>query len=512
MIPGILLRKLYTVGSLKNADGGIQFGLKNRLSDAELVAVKDIRINGDPLHLDNVRLQVADGSLVAPAQVDAAHPLPFPLSSAVTVQAGPAELAPGNHKIEMCFEARPFGTLRFSVEDAVSLRSESPDALPRDERDDFGSEIISRRRSYIEKTAGVRLDHVTKYSFDPHLLQGNCENFVGVAQVPIGFAGPLLVRGEHADGHFLIPMATTEGTLIASYNRGIKVLNLSGGVQVAIMADAMQRAPVFILGNARAARDFAKWVQEHLAEIRSEAEATSSVARLQYIAPYIASRFVYLRFNFWTGDAAGQNMVGRATFAACRWILDRAEGVEDFFLESNFATDKKASFINMVRTRGKRVTAEATIPRDVLKKHLRADPERLVRHSSVANIGSLLSGANNNGVQSANLISGVFIATGQDVANVAESSAGVVFAELTGEGDLYVSLTIPSLIVGTHGGGTGLPTQRECLEVLGCLGRGKVGKLAEIIAGAALAGEISLAGAIASRDWVSSHERLGRNR
>jgi hydroxymethylglutaryl-CoA reductase (NADPH) len=512
IIPNLLLKKLYTVGSLRNTDGGAQFALKNRLSDAELVGLSGIAIDGTPLALEGVKLEVEDGGVLGPAELDAAHPLPFPLRSTVTVRTGAPALSEGKHRIEISFDARPFGNLRVSVEDALSAGPHDGRRLPRDERDDYGPEIIARRQAFIEKMSGTQLKHLAHYSFDPHTLQGNCENFVGVAQVPIGFAGPLRVCGEHADGEYMIPIATTEGTLIASYNRGIKVLNLCGGVKVAVMADAMQRAPVFVLGDARSAREFMHWVDANTAQIRAEAEATSSVARLQYIDSFVASKFVYLRFNYSTGDAAGQNMVGRATFAACKWILDRYEGIEEFFLESNFATDKKASYVNVMRTRGKRVTAEATIPRDILRQHLRADPERLVRHSGVANVGAFLSGANNNGVQSANLITGVFIATGQDVANVAESSAAIVYAELTPARDLYVSLTIPSLIVGSYGGGTSLATQRECLEVLGCYGKGKVNKLAEIVGGAALAGEISLAGAIASDDWVPSHEKFGRNR
>jgi len=274
----------------------------------------------------------------------------------------------------------------------------------------------------------------------------------------------------------------------------------------------MQRAPVFVFHDARAARSFVAWVEENLAPIRSQAEATSTVAKPQYIDPYVAGKFVYLRFNFTTGDAAGQNMVGRATFAACNWMLDHHKGITHFYLESNFATDKKASQINVLRPRGKRVTAEATVARDVLLRYLRFEPERLTYHYGVANVGAFLSGANNNGAQSANGITAMFIATGQDVANMAESSAGVLYSELTPGGDLYVSLTIPSLIVTTHGGGTGLATQRECLEILRCYGKGKVNRLAEIVAAVALAGELSLGAAISSSDWVSSHEKHGRNR
>ncbi len=194
------------------------------------------------------------------------------------------------------------------------------------------------------------------------------------------------------------------------------------------------------------------------ARIREEAEATSSVAKLVYIDTYLSNKFVFLRFNYTTGDAAGQNMVGRATFAACSWILENAANIRHFYLESNFATDKKASQINIMRTRGKRVTAEATIPRDVLLQHMRVDPETLHYHAGISNVGAFLSGANNNGCHSPNGITAMFIATGQDVANVAESSAGVVYTEVTPDSkDLYISITIPSLIVATHGGGTGLP-------------------------------------------------------
>jgi hydroxymethylglutaryl-CoA reductase (NADPH) len=205
-------------------------------------------------------------------------------------------------------------------------------------------------------------------------------------------------------------------------------------------------------------------------------------------------------------------MSGRATFAACSWVLEQVPTIRRFFLESNFATDKKASQVNVMRTRGKRVTAEATIPRDVLMSELRVEPESLVYHAGVANVGTLLSGANNNGLHSANGITAMFIATGQDVANVSEGSAGIIYSELTPARDLYISITIPSLIVATHGGGVALPTQKECLQILDCVGRGKVHKFAEIVAGVVLAGEISLAAAISSLEWVSSHEKYGRNR
>ena len=512
MIPALMIERLYTVGSLHNTNGHAQFALKNRLASAELVAVRHLAIDGSPVALDRVRLCLDDGRVLAPTQVSAEQPIPFPLRSSLTVDTGAPPLPCARHEIEIAFTARPFGEFTLNIADTLAEQGLSGLHIPRSEADDYDDETIRRRRELIEQRRGLRLRHVANQSFDPHMARGNCENFVGVAQVPIGLAGPLRICGEYADGEYLIPLATTEGTLVASHNRGMKVLNLCGGVKTTVMADAMQRAPVFAFRDARACRDFVQWVQSHVEQIRREAEATSSVARLQYIDPYVASKFAYLRFNFTTGDAAGQNMVGRATLAACEWILAHYQGIANFYLESNFATDKKASHINILRTRGKRVTAEATIPRDVLTRHLRVEPEVLQYHYGVSNVGAFLSGANNNGAQSPNSITALFIATGQDVANVAESSAGVLYSELTPTGSLYLSLTIPSLIVATHGGGTGLATQRECLEILDCHGKGKVNRLAEIIAGVALAGEISLGAAISSSDWVSAHEKHGRNR
>jgi hydroxymethylglutaryl-CoA reductase (NADPH) len=274
----------------------------------------------------------------------------------------------------------------------------------------------------------------------------------------------------------------------------------------------MQRAPAFVFEDARGARDFVKWLKLNFTKIKEEAEATSSVAELTYIDHFLASKFAYCRFNFKTGYAAGQKMVGRATFAACGWILDNYQGIKKFYLESNFATDKKASHINIMRTRGKRVTAEVTIKKEILVQNMRVEPSQLDYHARVAGVGSFLSGVNNTGLHSPNAITAMFIATGQDVANVSESSAAVLYTELTDKGDLYMSLTIPSLIVATYGGGTGLGSQREALETMDCYGKGRVIKFAEIVASVALAGEISLASAISSSDWVSSHEKYGRNR
>lgn len=515
-IPSLILKQLYTFGSLENTAAGVRFAVKNRLSDAALVGVKRIAIDGQEVPVDRIHFELTSGERVAASTLGEGKPLAFALRQVIYVAlAGIGPLDKGNHEIAIAVKATPFGDLDFKVNDAIAEEVVRRVAVPLDKENNYSSEIVRARQQFAEQFAGIELRHLPHFSFAPSSTQGNIENFTGVAQVPIGLAGPVKVNGEFAQGEFLVPLATAEGTLVASYNRGIKVLNLSGGVTTTVQADCMQRAPVFVFDSAREARSFLDWIDENMAAIREAAEASSSIAKLLYIDTYLVSKFSYLRFNFATGDAAGQNMVGRATFAACSWILEQPwpkEFVRRFYLESNLATDKKASQINIMRTRGKRVTAEATIPRDVLVQNMRVEPESLAYHAQVANVGAMLSGANNNGCHSPNGITAMFIATGQDVANVAESSAAIVYTELTRQGDLYISITIPSLIVASYGGGTALPTQRECLEMLGCYGRGKVKKLAEIIAAVALAGEISLAAAISSLDWVSSHEKYGRNR
>lgn len=514
LIPKLLLKQLYTYGSLKNTETGISFSLKNRLKDAKFSGIECVKIGDEKINPDRIFIDFGDGQKLPAININDSNPVDFPLRKSITIYVNAEQLAKGTYHMKFIFYAKPFGRLEFSVDDSLKKHDKEVVRIPRNENDDYSTEAIAQRQIFVEKYTGTKLSHISKYSFDAHSTKGNCEHFTGVAQIPMGFAGPLTINGEHASGDFIIPMATTEGTLIASYNRGMQVLNESGGVTCTVIGDAMQRAPVFVFENAREARDFVKWVDANFETIKEQAESTSSVAKLQYIDDILSNKFAYLRFNYSTGDAAGQNMVGRATFVACSWILEHYEGarIVHFYLESNLATDKKASQINVMRTRGKRVVAEATIKKDVLLQRMRVDPKNLAYHGLVANVGAILSGANNNGLHSANGITAIFIATGQDVANVSESSAALLYSELTDDGDLYLSITIPSLIVATYGGGTGLATQREALELLGCVGQGKVNKLAEIIAGVVLAGEISLAAAISSSDWVSSHEEYGRNR
>ena len=255
------------------------------------------------------------------------------------------------------------------------------------------------------------------------------------------------------------------------------------------------------------------WIDENFKAIAAAAQTTTSFGKLLDIQRWPIARMVYTRFNYSTGDAAGQNMTSRATRAAMMWIADNYPGgFMRVQLSGAIETDKKHSHMNLMHSRGKRVIAEATIPRDVLVRMTRAEPVDVFRMRVRAMAGAMLAGSAYNGPHSANGIASVFIATGQDEANVVESHAGINFLDLTDDGDLYYSITLPSVICATHGGGTNLPTQRECLQMLGCVGTGKAKKLAEIIGATVLAGDISLASAIMADEFVDSHESLGRNR
>ncbi|MCB0953138.1 MAG: hydroxymethylglutaryl-CoA reductase [Microthrixaceae bacterium] len=384
--------------------------------------------------------------------------------------------------------------------------------VPRDRANDYTNEQATARRRFAGERTGADLTHVASYSFDPTVLPGNIENFIGVAQVPIGLAGPLRVHGEHASGDYYIPLATTEGTLVASYNRGMRLLSEAGGVRATVVDDRMQRAPVFMFDNALQARKFGVWLTEHHDEIAAAAESTTSIGRLIEIEQYAVGPLRYLRFDYTTGDAAGQNMVGRATWAACEWIRANHPDSPRYVLSGAIDTDKKHSQMNVMRTRGKRVVAEAILPAALLEQTMGVTPSQLFRMRQVSQAGGTLAGTANNGAHAANGLAALFIATGQDVANVAESHAAMVYSQLRDNGDYYWSITLPALIVATVGGGTGLPTQRECLELLDCVGPGKAHALAEICAAVVLAGEVSLSSAVLAGDWVTSHERMGRNR
>jgi hydroxymethylglutaryl-CoA reductase (NADPH) len=393
-----------------------------------------------------------------------------------------------------------------------SNSKESPaDKVPRSKENNYTHEIAAERREFIKQQTGVEIKHLANYSFDPQILKNNLENFFGVAQIPVGLAGPLLVNGEHAKGEFYVPLATTEGTLVASYNRGMRLSRQCGGITTTVVDEAMNRAPVFCFESAREAQKFGQWLKDHFAEIKAKAEATDPFCKLKLIEQYAVGKLLYTRFDYITGDAAGQNMVGKATFSISEWLKSIIPDIKNYYLSGNIDTDKKHSFMNSLHTRGKRVIAEVTIPNEAYTSISKTVTREMFRFRNIANTGAMLAGSNNNGQHAANGITAMFIACGMDVANVAESSAALLYSDLLPDNSYYYSITIPSLIVGTYGGGTALPTQTECRKILGCDGKNTANKLAEIIAATVLCGEISLGAAIIGKDWVSSHEKYGRN-
>ncbi|HKU41828.1 MAG TPA: hypothetical protein VJR89_26910, partial [Polyangiales bacterium] len=248
-----------------------------------------------------------------------------------------------------------------------------PSKIPRDSQDDYNESMAARRRAFVRQKTDIDLRHIAHYSLDPGALHGNVENFIGVAQVPIGLAGPLRVHGEHAQGEFYVPLATTEGSLVASFNRGMRVLHRCGAVKTTVVEQYMQRSPVFIFQDARQAKSFGSWVDAHLEPIAAAAAATTHSGKLVHIQHYSVGPLRYLRFNYTTADAAGQNLTSKATQACCEWIRDHYPEPLKFMLSGNMETDKKHSQLNMLNTRGKRVIAEAVLSRDVLLEELGVD-------------------------------------------------------------------------------------------------------------------------------------------
>jgi len=372
---------------------------------------------------------------------------------------------------------------------------------------------VADRQLFVEEM-GTGIDWIKRDLYPADAVKGNIENYIGVAKVPIGIAGPLPINGDHARGEFYIPLATTEGSLVASYNRGMMVIRESGGCRVKIFEDHMQRAPVFRFSSLAEAERFTRWLEDNRDIVDAAVGKTTSHGKLVDIDIFNLARNVYVRFGFYTGDAAGQNMVNLATSRICQDIKESYPGweaVESFNLASKFCSDKKYSQVNVLKSRGKKVSAEVEIPDTVLQERLRTTTDVINDNYLNGTLSALYGGCISNGFHAANALAALFIACGNDPANVAESHVDYLDIRPV-EGGLYFGVTLPSLIVGTVGGGTNLPTQNECLNILGCKGTGNAPKFAEIVAAVVLAGEISLMGAITADEWVGAHETLGRNR
>jgi hydroxymethylglutaryl-CoA reductase (NADPH) len=378
---------------------------------------------------------------------------------------------------------------------------------------DWSKEAQQARRKVIAQVLKVKLPYLTQEEKidDPSIFRGNIENLVGLTQVPTAVIGPLRVNGLYAKGDFYIPLATTEGALAASYQRGAWITSLCGGVRTICSSEQVQRAPCFIFRDAIEAGQFILWATKHFAKLKKVISERSRHAKLEEMRVCLNGNWVYLIFGYNTGDAAGQNMVTLCTEVACQYIVKKCPiKPVSWFVEGNLSGDKKATAASFVHVRGKMVTAEVVIRKDLVRKVLGTTPERMVQYWTVSAVGGIQAGS--IGVQGhfANGLAAIFLACGQDVACVAEAAVGITRMALESNGNLYISTTLPNLIVGTVGGGTRLPTQRECLAIMGCEGEGHAKKFAEICAATALAGEVSIIGALAAGEFAGAHAKYGR--
>lgn len=373
------------------------------------------------------------------------------------------------------------------------------------------------RRLAIERLTNSKLPSIGSTILDyAEIKNRNAENVIGAVQVPVGVIGPLRVNGDYARGEFYVPLATTEGALIASVNRGAKAVTLSGGTRVKIIFDGMTRAPVFKLDSIIDVVDFIDWVKKHYEDLKRIAESTTSHGKLISVEPYVLGNNVWLRFIYETGDAMGMNMATIATEKVCEYIEENFGRARCLAVSGNMCSDKKQSIVNSLHGRGKTVVAEALIPDDIITKVLKSD-KNLIHE---VNLRKNWAGGARAGTffqynaHFANIIAAIFLATGQDMAQVVESSSGYTWTEVR-ENGIYISVTLTSLEVGTVGGGTRLPTQREALSIMGVYGSGNppgsnAKKFAEIIASTVLAGELNLLSALANKELGKAHLKLGR--
>ncbi|OPX61802.1 MULTISPECIES: hydroxymethylglutaryl-CoA reductase (NADPH) [unclassified Methanoregula] len=376
-------------------------------------------------------------------------------------------------------------------------------------------DAIRVRREYIEELTGAKLENIGIFSIDvERVTKRNCENMIGTVQVPVGVAGPIRIKGGHAQGDFWLPLATTEGALVASVNRGCSAITKAGGADVRLLRDGMTRAPVFATDSVAHAVQVCDWVTAHRDELRAAAESTTSHGKLSDIVTFVAGTSVFVRLEFDTKDAMGMNMVTIAS-AKVGDLIAQGTGARLVALSGNMCADKKPAAINAIMGRGRSVVAGIALTHDQISSILKTDAKTLFEVNYRKNlVGSARAGAMGFNAHAANVVAAMFIACGQDAAHSIDGSTCITTVDQTETG-AYVAVTLPSLPVGTVGGGTGVDTQQECLKLLGVAGSGNppgtnAKKLAEIIGAAVLAGELSLLGALAAQHLARAHQQLGR--
>jgi hydroxymethylglutaryl-CoA reductase (NADPH) len=361
-------------------------------------------------------------------------------------------------------------------------------------------------RDWVSERTGAALKYMCQTAFTIEETRGKTENVIGAAHLPIGVAGPLIIKGDNASGTFYVPMATTEGTLVATYLHGMRATAKAGGVNAHVLSDSLDITPAFVVRDLAQARALVTWVQDHMDAVRAAVESTTRHGRLVEVRPHVFGRHVLLQFFLSTGDAMGMNMINIAVNRAGQMIADNFP-VERWYLRSNYSSDKKAAGINLFRPYGKEVLADVTLPGYIVRNFLGTTAEQLCAFQDAAMVGSMQAGMLGFNAHFANGLAALYIACGQDPAQIVNASIGWVRAERVDEDGVHISVRLPSVVVGTVGGGTSLPTQRECLAMLGCEGEGKARKFAEIIGSTLLCGELGISSALASGRFAQAHEQ-----
>jgi len=419
---------------------------------------------------------------------------------------------PGNHSltskhIENVLQGR---TLSDLITQLTPNKKDLPKKLPVSAKTTL-ERVEKTWRHLGEKDQSLK--EILLASADLPAYQGNIENLIGTLKIPLGIAGPLRVNGLFAKGDYYIPMATTEAALVASYHRGASLITEAGGCSAMVLIESVNRAPSFAFSNLAEAGQFVMWAMSQFETLQKVALTTTSHGQLVDIGTTIEGNHVYLNFDFHTADASGQNMVTIATQAICDHILANSPVTpQRIYVEANLSGDKKASARSFTTARGKKVTAEVFLPANLVQKRLHCSVDDMCDYWRTSAIGGVLSGT--IGIQGhfANGLAALYLATGQDVACVAESAVGVTRFEKSQDGGLYAAVTLPGIMVGTVGGGAGLPTQNACLQLMDLAGPDKSRALAEVTAGLILGGELSIIGALAAGHFSRAHKNLARGK
>ena len=370
----------------------------------------------------------------------------------------------------------------------------------------YANEDTDKRLDWLSDKIGFNYD--TDLSTTPEDLKGIIENHIGFMKIPMAVAGPLKIEGKYANGEYYVPICTLEGTLALSMTRGMIATHRCDGIRVSHIKQELSRAPVFTFDNLNKSADFMSWIDKNFKEIKSVADSTTNHGKLLRIDQYPIQNYVILDFILDTANAAGQNMVTLAAKTSCDYIKEKT-GAE-FFLESGFNSDKKASARNMIMGRGHSVIAETNISNSVIRSILDVDISNLKKYQEIGPTTTRLAGTEGCHLHISNALTAIYLATGQDTACVAENSIGHYQIEPQ-ENDVKFRLTLPSMTIGTVGGGTRLSPQQQNLKLLGCdTGDTSARKLAEIICASALALEISLFSALASHTFTRAHMKYGR--